>query len=234
MSSLPKKTYSSVVAPSFDGELNEPSRKTSCCSVLIAAENCNCDDVRKLFKAQISTRKGKIWIRLVKEISDNRITVYCASEKDRDKLMTRIEANPKFLKPTVPKRKNPTMLIRNVPNDLGDFELLDVIREQNTEIFVSNECWNETKVRFVLKKFHYVRNVLIEFYPKIRKNVNVVGSLKIMWNMCRIEDFLIINSCSNVLVIIIELMSAQILYLVIFELENIRVITAQTVKIRYV
>ncbi|GFY05028.1 hypothetical protein TNCV_561601 [Trichonephila clavipes] len=107
MSSLPKKTYSSVVAPSFDGELNEPSRMT--CSVLIAAENCNSDDVRKLFKAQINPRKEKIGIRYVKEISDNRIIVNCASEKDRDKLMTRIEANLKFLKPTVPKRKNPTM-----------------------------------------------------------------------------------------------------------------------------
>ncbi|GFT08250.1 hypothetical protein TNCV_3481891 [Trichonephila clavipes] len=93
----PKKTYSSVVASSFGD--NEPSRKT-CCSVLIAAENCNSDDVRKLFKAQINPRKEKAGIRHVKEISDNGIIVNCASEKDRDKLMTRIEANPKFLKPT--------------------------------------------------------------------------------------------------------------------------------------
>ncbi|GFW84229.1 hypothetical protein TNCV_4878921 [Trichonephila clavipes] len=90
MSSLPKKTYSSVVAPSFGGELNEPSRM-ACCSVLIAAENCNSDDVRKLFKAQINPRKEKKRIRHFKEISDNRIIVNCASEKDRDKLMTRIE-----------------------------------------------------------------------------------------------------------------------------------------------
>ncbi|GFT50576.1 hypothetical protein TNCV_551691 [Trichonephila clavipes] len=148
MSSMPKKVYSSVVAPSFGGELNEPSRMT-CCSVLIAAENCNSDDVRKLFKAQINSRKEKIGIRHVKEISDNRIIVNCASEKDRDKLMTRIEANPKFLKPTAPKRKNPTMLIRNVPNDVDDSELLNVIREQNPEILVSNECWNESRVLFV-------------------------------------------------------------------------------------
>ncbi|GFY49993.1 gag-like protein [Trichonephila inaurata madagascariensis] len=195
MSSVPKKTYSSVVAPSFGGELNELSQKSSCCSVLIAAENCNSDYVRKLFKTQINPRKEKIGIRHVKEISDNRIIVNCASEKDRDKLMTRIEANPKFLKPTVPKRKNPTMLIRNVPNDVDDSELLDVIREQNPEIFASNECWNESRVRFVLKKFQHVRTVVIEFHPKIRKNVNAVGSLKIMWNMRRIEDFLVINRC---------------------------------------
>ncbi|GFY51209.1 hypothetical protein TNIN_12781 [Trichonephila inaurata madagascariensis] len=79
--------------------------------------------------------------------------VNCASEKDRDNLMIRIEANPKFLKPIVPKHKNPTMLIRNVPNDVDDSELLDVIREQNLEILVSNECWKESRVRFVLKNF---------------------------------------------------------------------------------
>ncbi|GFX56987.1 hypothetical protein TNCV_3701521 [Trichonephila clavipes] len=68
----------------------------------LAAENYNSDDVRKLFKAQINPRIEKIGIRHVKEISDNRIIVNCASEKDRHKLMTTIEANPKFLKPTVP------------------------------------------------------------------------------------------------------------------------------------
>ncbi|GFY54820.1 hypothetical protein TNIN_363641 [Trichonephila inaurata madagascariensis] len=75
MSSVPKKTYNIVVAPCFGGELHDPSRKTSCCSVLIAAENCNSDDVRKLFKAQINPRKEKIGIRNFKEISDSRIIV---------------------------------------------------------------------------------------------------------------------------------------------------------------
>ncbi|GFV37744.1 uncharacterized protein TNCV_2281761 [Trichonephila clavipes] len=155
MSTLPKKTYSSVVAPSFGGELNEPSRKT-CWSVLIALEYCISEDVRKLFEAEVNPRKEKIGIRNDKAISDNRIIVNCASEKDRENLMTTIEANSKFLKPTVPKRKNPTMLIRNVPNNVDNSELLEVIREQNTEIFVSIECWNESRIRFVLKKFQHV------------------------------------------------------------------------------
>ncbi|GFU05179.1 hypothetical protein NPIL_119811 [Nephila pilipes] len=142
---LPKKTYSSVIAQSLGEKLNEPPQKASCCFVLIAAENCNSGDVRKLFKAQVNPRKEKIGIRHVKEISDNRILVNCASEEDRDKLVTTIEANPKFLKPIVPKRKNPTMMIRNVPNDVADSELLDVIQEQNPEVLVSNECWKESR-----------------------------------------------------------------------------------------
>ncbi|GFQ91280.1 hypothetical protein TNCT_513681, partial [Trichonephila clavata] len=159
MLDLPKKTYSSVVAQSLGEKLNKPPRKASCCSVLIATENCNSGDVRKLFKAQVNPRKEMIGIRHVKEISDNRILINCASEEDREKLMTTIEANPKFLKPTVPKRKKPTMMIRNVPNDVADSELLDIIQEQNPEILVSNECWKESRVRFVLKKFQHVRTV---------------------------------------------------------------------------
>ncbi|GFQ88924.1 hypothetical protein TNCT_723281 [Trichonephila clavata] len=80
------------------------------------------------------------------------------------------------------------MMIRNVPNDVADSELLDVIQEQNPEILVSNECWKESRVRFVLKKFQHVRTVVIEFHPKIRKSVTAVGSLKIMWNMYHAED----------------------------------------------
>ncbi|GFT55584.1 hypothetical protein NPIL_527751 [Nephila pilipes] len=123
MLALPKKTYSSILAPFLGKKLNEPPRKTSCCSDIITAENCNSSDVRKLFRAQVNHRKEKIGIQHVKEISDNRILVNCASEEDRDKLMTVIEANPKFLKPTVPKRKFPTMMIRNVPNDVAHSKL---------------------------------------------------------------------------------------------------------------
>ncbi|GFS55541.1 hypothetical protein TNIN_17511 [Trichonephila inaurata madagascariensis] len=80
------------------------------------------------------------------------------------------------------------MLIRNVPNDVDDSELLDVIREQNPEILASNECWNESRVRFVLKKFSgYVRTVVIEFHPKIRKNVNA-GSAPLAILLRRFED----------------------------------------------
>ncbi|GFQ88925.1 hypothetical protein TNCT_723291 [Trichonephila clavata] len=79
-----KETYSSVVAQSLGEKFNEPPRKASC-SVLIAAGNCNYGDVRKLFKAQVNPRKEKIGIRHVKEISDNRILVNCASEEDREK-----------------------------------------------------------------------------------------------------------------------------------------------------
>ncbi|GFX43856.1 hypothetical protein TNCV_4111351 [Trichonephila clavipes] len=60
MSSVPKKTYSSVVASCFG--VNGPSRMALRCSILIAAENCDSDDVRKLFKAQINPRKEKIGI----------------------------------------------------------------------------------------------------------------------------------------------------------------------------
>ncbi|GFR32675.1 hypothetical protein TNCT_595261 [Trichonephila clavata] len=79
MLTFKRKTYSSVVLPTFDEKLNKPSGKASCCSVLIAAEKCISDDVRKLSKAQVNPRKEKIGIRYVREICENRIIVNCTS-----------------------------------------------------------------------------------------------------------------------------------------------------------
>ncbi|GFR15282.1 sentrin-specific protease 6, partial [Trichonephila clavata] len=67
---LPKKGFSSVVASIFGKKLSEPLWKALCCS---AAENCNSDYIRKLFKAQVNPRKEKIGIQHLKEISENRI-----------------------------------------------------------------------------------------------------------------------------------------------------------------
>lgn len=186
-----KKLYSESVAPS----VGQQNRNSSSCSLLISAENCNSEDVKKLFKAQIDPKKDKLGIRHVKSISEDTVLVHCASEADRNKLMTSIETNSEILRPTVPKRKNPTLLIKNVPNDIGNSEILDTIYEQNPEVFDSDECWNESRVRFVLKQFQHVRSVVVEVHPKVRKKIIALRSLKMMWNMCNVEDFVVINRC---------------------------------------
>ena len=60
-----------------------------------------------------------------------------------------------FWKSIFPKRKNPTMLIKNVPEDVADSELLGIIRDQNPEVVASDECWNACRDSFVLMKFQH-------------------------------------------------------------------------------
>ncbi|GIY53796.1 hypothetical protein CEXT_626251 [Caerostris extrusa] len=49
--------------------------------------------------------------------------------------------------------RNPTIAIKNVPNDARDEQISNIIKEQNPEIVDSDENCNQTKFHFTLKKF---------------------------------------------------------------------------------
>ncbi|GFY06684.1 hypothetical protein TNCV_3525401 [Trichonephila clavipes] len=60
-------------------------------------------------------------------------------ENDRDRLLTEIQEKSPELKSSVPKRRNPAIIAKNVPNEVKNEYLLKVITEQNPEIVVDDE-----------------------------------------------------------------------------------------------
>ncbi|XP_035210503.1 uncharacterized protein LOC118184886 [Stegodyphus dumicola] len=121
--------------------------------------------------------------------------VKCASGYDKEKLFTALKEDSSILIPTIPRRKYPTVLLKNVPNSISNDELLKIFEEQNPEITVSEETWKDVKVRFTLKKFQRERSVVIEVHPAVRKRILNFGRIKVMWNMCKTEDFVVLNRC---------------------------------------
>ncbi|GFW39799.1 retrovirus-related Pol polyprotein from type-1 retrotransposable element R1 [Trichonephila clavipes] len=69
------------------------------------------------------------------------------------------------LKASVPKRRNPAIIVKNVPNEVNNEDILKVITEQNPEIVVDDESIRQCKVRFTLKTFQHTRHVVIETHP---------------------------------------------------------------------
>ncbi|GFS59445.1 hypothetical protein TNIN_446151 [Trichonephila inaurata madagascariensis] len=96
-----------------------------------------------------------------------------------------------------PKRRNPAIIVKNVPNEVNN-EDLKVFSEQNPEI-VDDESIRQCKVRFTLKTFQHTRHVVIETHPTDRKSILRQTRLKIIWSVCDVDDFLIINRCFNCL-----------------------------------
>ncbi|GFX80693.1 uncharacterized protein TNCV_499601 [Trichonephila clavipes] len=103
------------------------------------------------------------------------------------------------LKASVPKKRNPAIIIKNVPNEVKNEDLLKVITEQNPEIVVDDESIRQCRVRFTLKTFQHTRHVVIETHPTVRKSILRQTRLKIIWSACDVDDFLIINRCFNCL-----------------------------------
>ncbi|GFV32873.1 RNA-directed DNA polymerase from mobile element jockey [Trichonephila clavipes] len=74
------------------------------------------------------------------------------------------------LKASLPKRRSPVIIVKNVPNEVNKEDLLKVITEQNPEIVVDDESIRQCSVRFTLKTFKHTRHVVIETHPTLNES----------------------------------------------------------------
>ncbi|GFU74557.1 uncharacterized protein TNCV_616031 [Trichonephila clavipes] len=152
--------------------------------------------------AKINPAESILGVCDLKNIRGNKLLVKCVYENDRDRLLTEIQEKSPELKASVPKRRNPAIpaiIVKNVPNEVKNEDLLKVITEQNPEIVVEEESIRQCRVRFTLKTFQHTRHVVIETHPTVRKSILRQTRLKIIWSACDVDDFLIINRCFNCL-----------------------------------
>ncbi|GFS40631.1 uncharacterized protein TNIN_140541 [Trichonephila inaurata madagascariensis] len=171
---------------------NNQVREDARQALVVDSDNCSSEDVKKIIKVKINPAESKLGVCDLK----NKLLVKWSSENDRERLLTESQEKSPKLKASLPKRRNPAIIVKNVPNEVNNEDLLKVISEQNPEIVVDDESIRQCKVRFALKTFQYTRHV-IETHPTVRKSILRQTRLKIIWSVCDVDDFLIINRCFN-------------------------------------
>ncbi|GFY46666.1 hypothetical protein TNIN_221191 [Trichonephila inaurata madagascariensis] len=124
----PKQSYASVMAPSG---VTKNKEKSSDYCLVVDSDNCSSEDVKKIIKAKINPAVSKLGVCDLKNIRGNKLLVKCFSENDRDWLLTEIQEKFPELKASLPKRRNPAIIVKNVPNEVNNEDLLKVISEQN-------------------------------------------------------------------------------------------------------
>lgn len=194
MNANSEKSYARIVAPSVNDNKNN-----SDCDLFVTGKNCSSEDIKKIIKTEIDPRKNKIGVKQIRNIGRDKVLIKCVSVEDRSKLFSAVEKDSEILTPSLPKRRNPCILIKNIPNEVKNEELLNVLAEQNPDIVSSEDAWKESRVRFTLKKFSYGRSVVIEVNPAVRKKMLNCHCIKVMWDVCKIEDFVVLNRCFSCL-----------------------------------
>ncbi|GFQ81959.1 hypothetical protein TNCT_387691 [Trichonephila clavata] len=100
--------------------------------LVVDSDNCSSDDVRKIIKSKINPAESKLELQ---------------------------EKSPE-LKASLLKRRNPAIIVKNVPNEVSNEDLLKVISEQNPEIVVDDESIGQCRARFTLKTFQHTKGML--------------------------------------------------------------------------
>lgn len=91
-----------------------------------------------------------------------------------------------------PKRKLPNLLIRFVPKEVVDTAIKDTILQQNNLAHLESTTLN---IKFTRSTYDDSRHVVIEVSPNLRRELVALRKIKIHWNVCKVEDFVMVTRC---------------------------------------
>ncbi|GFS65941.1 uncharacterized protein TNIN_127661 [Trichonephila inaurata madagascariensis] len=131
----------------------------------------------------------------MRTINKNRVLVQCVTKEDKDRFLTAIKEKTNTLQVSSPRKRNPNVLLKNLPNEISDHEVLQLLKDQNPELEEKVQLWEETKIRFTLKKFENSRHLVLEMNPTCRNLCLNMKFLRANWNVCKVQDFIAINRC---------------------------------------
>lgn len=150
------------------------------------------DTIKKLIRSKINPEEIKVGINKIRSISNGALLIECRNTTESSLLESELLSKVKEVSITKPRRLNPTIQIKNVPSDIPDENISNILLNQNE---LDSDDSTVCTVKFTTRKFSDSRHVVIEVSPSLRIALLRLGKVKLRWNMCHIEDYVAVTRC---------------------------------------
>ena len=131
-------------------------------------------------------------INTFKTLNSGRVLIETNSKEEVEALENEIQAKCRGdLEINIHTPRKPQLILLNILEDISTMNIEDSILMQNTDL---NLRKGEiiAKINYVMKKMN--RNLVVEVGADIRK-ILLHRKIKLRWQICRIEDYLVANRC---------------------------------------
>jgi hypothetical protein len=197
------KSFAEVLKQNNNNTFNN-RKSTHVLIVYPKVEDLTSEDLKTKIKTRVNPIELKVGINRINNISKNGVIIECQTKNECEILKN--EINNKFsneIEAKIPTKKNPRVIIYNVPKDIDSEVIMNNIIEQNRHLNTAindNDSDQNLKFKFSLKaKNPNLQHIVIETTPGIRKSIINNNYLNIQWNRCRCADFISIIRCFNCL-----------------------------------
>jgi hypothetical protein len=152
------------------------------------------EEAREAVFTLVNPRKKGIQVTAVRKIGGNGLAVETTNPEGLKAFTENAKLKEAGLKASTPQRKQPRMILFDVPRDISEKELRACIRKQNADRLEEDDV---EAIRFCFKtgrKDSEEINWVIEAPPQVRAKL-LKGKIYISWNACRVRDFIAVSRC---------------------------------------
>ncbi|CAG9793098.1 unnamed protein product [Diatraea saccharalis] len=187
----PKDTYANIAKTNIPRTMH---------SIILESENKNdtAEELIQKTKAILKPTLEEIKIDKIRKVKDQRVLIGCAKEKEIEKIKDKLQKE-QGIKIEKVKNKNPLVIIKDVPFQIKEEELLQLIQNQNKELF-NKEEEKEVKVKFRRKAINQERcHAIIQVKPAVWRAMTGKGHLYIEMERLKVEDQSPLIQCTRCL-----------------------------------
>jgi len=154
--------------------------------------NMSAEAIKEMLKEKINPTDIRVGINSLKTLTDGRVLITTSRKEEAEALENDIkEKCREELEPTLHRRRNPRLIIRNTPEDITTANIEQTLIKQNPEIHIQ---LGDIVPKFCFTTKKLTRNLVVEVNAQTRRAL-IQKKVKLGWMICKVEDYLVPNRC---------------------------------------
>ena len=195
----PKQTYAEKVmvkAPTVPKELIKSPKTIVTVFPAEGTKITNSEQTKEIVMGSFKPVTDKLRIRNLRKIRNNGVLIETEGRNDLMQILQSKKLEEAGLKASLPSKKQPRIIIFDVPREYCENTLTEAIHLQNAEGINKQKLDNEFKLIFKTgNKLKETVNWVAEVSPDLRKLLTAKGRVFVGWRACKIQDFIRLTRC---------------------------------------
>lgn len=189
--------------PSYSEALKRQTPSTVSIYIKPTINGVSSSDLKKEIKSKIDPVELNVGVVKMLSVANGGLIVHTKTKQESEKLCTAINTVcSSSASAAVAKKRQPRVIIYNVPEELTMANANEVLTKQNPEVFSKGVQFSP---KLILSPKHPqqetgrkkgYKHLVIECAPSIRKKL-LSSPIKIIWSMCYAKDYLFVRRCYN-------------------------------------
>jgi hypothetical protein len=154
--------------------------------------NLSAEVIKGILKSKINSTDIKEGINSFKALTDGRVLITTSRKEEAEALEMDIRTKcGEELEAILHRRRNPRLVIRNIPQDITTCNTEGNLIMQNPDLYLKA---GDINAKYIYETKKHSRNLVVEVNAQTLKLL-LQNKVKLGWMICKVEDYLVATMC---------------------------------------
>jgi hypothetical protein len=154
-------------------------------------DNLSAEVIKGILISKINPTDIKVGINSFEALTDGRVLITTSKKEEAEKLELDIKTKcEEELEAILHRRRNPRLVIRNIPEDITTCNIEGTLIKQNPDLYLKA---GDINAKYIYETKKHSRNLVVEVNAQTQKLLQ--RKIKLGMMICQVQDYLVATRC---------------------------------------